>query len=52
MSHIHVLLTQLLPCMILYADLTITTEKLMEIFATLDPETVDKLGGEDHLGPP
>ena len=26
-------------------DLTITTEKLMELFAPLDPEKVDELGG-------
>ena len=26
-------------------DLTITTEKLMELFAPLDPEMVDELGG-------
>ena len=31
--------------MIVYTDLTITTEKLMELFAPLDPEIVDELGG-------
>ena len=36
------------PCI----DLTITTEKLMELFARLDPEEVDWLGGEDCLGLP
>ena len=34
---------------IVYIDLTITTEKLMELFAPLDPE---KLGGEYYLGLP
>ena len=34
------------------ADLTITTEKLKEQFASLDPEKVDKLGGEYRLGLP
>jgi hypothetical protein len=29
-----------------YTDLTITTEKLMELFAPLEPEKVDELGGE------
>ena len=33
-----------------YTDLTITTEKLMELFAPLDPEMVDELGG--YLGLP
>ena len=33
-------------------DLTITTEKLMELFAPLDPEKVDELGGEGYLGLP
>ena len=33
-------------------DLTITTEKLMELFAPLDPEKVDMLGGEHYLGLP
>ena len=37
---------------IIYADLTITTEKLMELFAPLDPEKVDELGDEDCLGLP
>ena len=36
------------PCI----DLTITTEKLMELFAPLDPKKVDRLGGEDYLGLP
>ena len=36
------------PCI----DLTITTEKLMELFAPLDPEKVDELGGDDYLGLP
>ena len=31
------------------ADLTITTEKLKELFASLDPEKVDELGDEDCL---
>ena len=30
-------------------DMTITTEKLMELFAPLDPEVVDELGGKDYL---
>ena len=34
------------------ADLTITTEKLKEQFASLDPEKVDRLGGVDWLGLP
>ena len=33
----------------LYSDLTITTEKLMKLFASLDPEMVDKLGGTQYL---
>ena len=33
-------------------DLTITTEKLMEQFAPLDPEKVDELGSERYLGLP
>jgi hypothetical protein len=36
----------------MYADLTITSEKLMELFAPLDPEKVDELGGEYYLGLP
>ena len=32
------------------ADLTITTEKLKEQFASLDPEKVDKLGTDYWLG--
>ena len=36
----------------LYTDLTITTEKLMELFAPLDPEWVDELGGKYDLGLP
>ena len=35
-----------------YTDLTITTEKLMELFAPLDPEKVDELGGKHYLGLP
>ena len=35
---------------IISADLTITTEKLSELFAPLDPEKVDELG--DKLGLP
>ena len=35
-----------------YTDLTITTEKLMELFAPLDPEEVNELGGEDYLDLP
>ena len=31
--------------MIVYTDLTITTEKLMELFAPVDPKKVDVLGG-------
>ena len=37
---------------LVHTDLTITTEKLMELFAPLDPEMVDKLGGEGYLGLP
>ena len=37
---------------VLYTDLTITTEKLMELFAPLDPEEVDELGGKYYLGLP
>ena len=33
-------------------DLTITTEKLMELFAPLFPEKVDRLGDELYLGLP
>ena len=29
-----------------------TTKKLKELFAPLDPEKVDKLGGKDYLGLP
>jgi hypothetical protein len=32
-----------------FSDLTITTEKLMELFVSLDPEMVDKLGGKQYL---
>ena len=45
-------------CQIIYielpfcTDLTITTEKLMELFAPLDPEKVDELGGKCYLGLP
>ena len=35
-----------------HTDLTITTEKLMEVFAPLDPQEVDRLGGEYCLGLP
>ena len=35
-----------------YTDLTITTEKLMELFGPLDPKKVDELGGKDYLGLP
>ena len=38
--------------MIVFADLTITTEKLMELFAPLDPKNVDKLGERYRLGLP
>ena len=38
--------------MIVYTDLTITTEKLMELFAPLDPEKVDRLGHQYCLGLP
>ena len=37
---------------IVHTDLTITTEKLMELFAPLDSEKVDQLGGEHSLGLP
>ena len=37
---------------IVHTDLTITTEKLMELFAPLDPEKVDEFGGEYFLGLP
>ena len=39
---------------IVHTDLTITTEKLMELFAPLDPEKVDELGGGEmnYLGLP
>ena len=37
---------------VVYTDLTITTEKLVELFAPLDPEKVDELGGEHCLGLP
>ena len=33
------------PC----TDLTITTERLMELFAPMNPEEVDELGDEMHL---
>ena len=36
----------------LLTDLTITTEKLMELFAPLDPEKVHELGGRGYLGLP
>ena len=36
----------------LLTDLTITTEKLMELFAPLDPEMVDELGRKRYLGLP
>ena len=36
------------PC----TDLTITTEKLMDLFATLNPEVVDELGDNKHLDLP
>ena len=42
-------------CLLLFCpciDLTLTTEKLMTLFAPLDPGKVDKLGGEDYLGLP
>ena len=35
-----------------HTDLTITTEKLMELFAPLDPEKVDELGSVFKLGLP
>ena len=37
---------------VICADLTITTEKLMELFAPLDPKDVDKLGVRNYLGLP
>ena len=33
-------------------DLTITTEKLMGLFAPLNPEKIDELGGRGYLGLP
>ena len=36
---------QFCPC----TDLTITTERLMELFAPMNPEEVDELGDEMHL---
>ena len=33
----------------IHTDLTITTEKLKELFAPLDPGKVDRLGGEGYL---
>ena len=38
--------------LLITADLTITTEKLKEQFASLDPEKVDELGAEYCLGLP
>ena len=38
--------------MIVYTDLTITTEKLMKLFGPMDPEKVDKLGDRVYLGLP
>ena len=35
-----------------HTDLTITTEKLMELFAPLDPGKVDELGGKGYLDLP
>ena len=35
-----------------HTDLTITTEKLMELFVPLDPGKVDELGGRGCLGLP
>ena len=35
-----------------HVDLTITTEKLMELFAPLDPEEVDWPGSKYYLGLP
>ena len=37
---------------LVHIDLTITTEKLMELFAPLDPGKVDKLGGKYNLSLP
>ena len=42
----------ILNVLLVHTDLTITTEKLMELFAPLDPGKVDKLGGESCLGLP
>ena len=36
----------------LYTDLTMTTEKLMELFDPMNPEKVDQLGREYWLGLP
>ena len=35
-----------------YIDLTMTTKKLMELFAPLNPEEIDELGGKYYLGLP
>ena len=44
--------SQLVQSVNICTDLTITTEKLMELFAPLDPGKVDELGGEHFLGLP
>ena len=46
------LLLSLSNVLCLYTDLTITTEKLMELFAPLDPEKIDELGDKYYLGLP
>ena len=35
----------ILNVLLVHTDLTITTEKLMELFAPLDPRKVDRVGG-------
>ena len=42
----------ILNVLLVHIDLTITPEKLMELFAPLDPGKVDELGGKDYLGLP
>ena len=46
------LLLSLTNMLCLCIDLTITTEKLMELFAPLDPENIDELGEKYYLGLP
>ena len=53
-GHVSSILIFCLPLLLIEfcTDLTITTEKLMELFAPMDPDEVDELGGEDYLGLP